>query len=193
MKKSYLFIVLLFVCLFSCNNTVKKSINEEKYTEGQAKKAYKDLTWGMTLEDMINLDYISPEDTSKWVIPLKYKSIGHESFEDVSIMTHDNKLFAVVFHDYIEGYNNSISKLNEVKSLFKAKYGTPDFEKYIPKDSLIQDTNTPVFIWNIRYKRIKGDIEKSADNIYFVNVTIEDTITRHLHDSIAIAYQSKDL
>lgn len=29
--------------------------------------------------------------------------------------------------------------------------------------------------------------------MFFVNVVIEDTITRHLHDSIAIAYQSQDI
>ena len=56
-------------------------------------KHFKDLKWGMNIDEMINLGYISTKDTSQWVIPLKYNQIGNVEFEDVSIMTHDNKLF----------------------------------------------------------------------------------------------------
>lgn len=188
--------ILSATLVLGCSSSKKEPVPEplqDKYTAEQAQKAYMELKWGMALNEMINLGYISVEDTSKWVIPLKYKQIGHEEFEDVSIMTHENKLFAIIFHEYVEGYRKSIHKLDEAKNLFRAQYGNPEFEKDVSKDSLELDVERVLYLWNIRHKRIKGTIEKSSDNMFFVDITIEDTITRHQHDSIAIAYQSKDL
>ena len=196
--KKVLFLMVAALAIMGCNNNKKNvdiPINSivDKYTDEQAIKAFKDLKWGMNLDEMINLGYISVEDTSKWVIPLKYKQIGNVEFEDVSIMTHDNRLFAVVFHEYVEGYSSSVRKLYEVKNLFNAQYGSPEFENIVSEDSLKVDVSEVLYLWNIKHKRIKGTIEKSSNDMFFVDVVIEDTITRHLHDSIAIAYQSKDL
>lgn len=196
--KKVLFLMVAALAIMGCNNNKKNvdiPINSivDKYTDEQAIKAFKDLKWGMNLDEMINLGYISVEDTSKWVIPLKYKQIGNVEFEDVSIMTHDNRLFAVAFHEYVEGYSSSVRKLYEVKNLFNAQYGSPEFENTVSEDSLKVDVSEVLYLWNIKHKRIKGTIEKSSNDMFFVDVVIEDTITRHLHDSIAIAYQSKDL
>lgn len=194
MKK--ILVILSATLLLGCSNNRKEAVSEplqDKYTNEQAQKAYMELKWGMTLDEMINLGYISAKDTSKWVIPLKHKKIGNEEFEDVSIMTHGNKLFAIIFNEYIEGYRKSINKLDEAKNLFRAQYGNPEFENTVSEDSLKLNTNKVLYLWNIKHKRIQGTIEKSSNNMFFVDVTIEDTITRHLHDSIAIAYQSKDL
>lgn len=196
--KKILLLMIAALAMVGCNNTkknAKASTNPivEKYTDEQAIKAFKNLKWGMNIDEMINLGYISTKDTSQWVIPLKYNQIGNVEFEDVSIMTHDHKLFAVVFHEYMEGFNNSIHKLREVKNLFNAQYGNPEFEKTVSEDSLKLDIKEVLYLWNIKHKRIKGTIEKSSNNMFFVDVVIEDTITRHLHDSIAIAYQSRDL
>lgn len=189
-------VILTATLILGCSSNRKKATPEplqDKYTTEQAQKAYMELKWGMTLNEMINLEYISAKDTSKWVIPLKFKKIGHEEFEDVSIMTHNNKLFAIIFHEYIEGYRKSINKLDEAKNLFRAQYGNPEFENTASEDSLKLNANKVLYLWNIKHKRIQGTIGKSSNNMFFVDVTIEDTITRHLHDSIAIAYQSKDL
>ena len=196
--KKILLLMIAVLAMVGCNNTknnAKASTNPivEKYTDEQAIKAFKDLKWGMNIDEMINLGYISTKDTSQWVIPLKYNQIGNVEFEDVSIMTHDNKLFAGVFHEYMKGFNNSIHKLREVKNLFNNQYGNPEFEKTVSEDSLKLDIKEVLYLWNIKHKRIKGTIEKSSNNMFFVDVVIEDTITRHLHDSIAIAYQSRDL
>ena len=196
--KKILLLMIAVLAMVGCNNTknnAKASTNPivEKYTDEQAIKAFKDLKWGMNIDEMINLGYISTKDTSQWVIPLKYNQIGNVEFEDVSIMTHDNKLFAVVFHEYMKGFNNSIHKLREVKNWFNNQYGNPEFEKTVSEDSLKLDIKEVLYLWNIKHKRIKGTIEKSSNNMFFVDVVIEDTITRHLHDSIAIAYQSRDL
>lgn len=196
--KKILFLMMVALTIMGCNNN-KKNVGipidsiVDKYTDEQAIKAFKDLKWGMNLDEMINLGYISVEDTSKWVIPLKYKQIGNVEFDDVSIMTHDNKLFAIVFHEYVEGYSSSVRKLYEVKNLFNAQYGSPEFENAVSEDSLKVDVSKVLYLWNIKHKRIKGTIEKSSNDMFFVDVVIEDTITRYLHDSIAIAYQSKDL
>ena len=196
--KKILFLMMAALVIIGCNNN-KKNVEVlpdfviEKYTNEQAVKAFKALKWGMNLDEMINLGYISVEDTSKWVIPLKYKQIGNVEFDDVSIMTHDNKLFAIVFHEYVEGYSSSVRKLYEVKNLFNAQYGSPEFENTVSEDSLKVDVSEVLYLWNIKHKRIKGTIEKSSNDMFFVDIVIEDTITRHLHDSIAIAYQSKDL
>ena len=194
--KKILFLIAATFAIIGCNNKKKAEVFPvvvEKYTNEQASKAFKDLKWGMTVEEMIDLGYISVKDTSKWVIPLKYNKIGTVEFDDVSIMTHNNKLFAVIFHEYIEGFNSSVRKLNDVKILFNAKYGTPDFESEVCEDSLEFENEAILYSWNIKYKKIEGTIEKSQSDMFFVNVVIEDTITRHLHDSIAIAYQSQDI
>lgn len=196
--RKILFLTMAALVIIGCNNN-KKNVEVlpnsviEKYTNEQAVKAFRDLKWGMDINEMINLGYISAKDTSKWVIPLKYKQIGNVEFNDVSIMTHDNRLFAIVFHEYVEGYSSSVRKLYEVKNLFNAQYGNPEFENAVSEDSLKADVSKVLYLWNIKHKRIKGTIEKSSNDMFFVDVVIEDTITRHLHDSIAIAYQSKDL
>ena len=113
--KKILFLIAATFAIIGCNNKKKAEVFPvvvEKYTNEQASKAFKDLKWGMTVEEMIDLGYISVKDTSKWVIPLKYNKIGTVEFDDVSIMTHNNKLFAVIFHEYIEGFNSSVRKLN---------------------------------------------------------------------------------
>lgn len=197
--KNILLLIIAVLMVVGCNNNKKKDASvstnliAEKYTDEQAIKAFKDLKWGMSLDEMINLGYISTKDTFQWVIPLKYNQIGNVEFEDVSIMTHDHKLFAIVFHEYMEGFNNSVHKLHEVKNLFNAQYGNPEFENTVSEDSLELDIEKVLYLWNIKHKRIKGTIGKSSNNMFFVDVVIEDTITRHLHDSIAIAYQSRDL
>ena len=93
----------------------------------------------------------------------------------------------------MEWYSSSVRKLYEVKNLFNAQYCSPEFENTVSEDSLKVDVSEVLYLWNIKHKRIKGTIEKSSNDMFFVDVVIEDTITRHLHDSIAIAYQSKDL
>ena len=68
--------------------------------------------------------------------------------------------FAVVFHEYMKGFNNSIHKLREVKNLFNNQYGNPEFEKTVSEDSLKLDIKEVLYLWNIKHKRIKGYYRK---------------------------------
>ena len=74
--KKILFLMVAALAIVGCNNNKKNvdiPINSivDKYTDEQAIKAFKDLKWGMNLDEMINLGYISVEDTSKWVIKIQ--------------------------------------------------------------------------------------------------------------------------
>ena len=191
-----LFLVLSFSVACSNKNSSKQEVEtpKEKYTQEQALKAYKDMYFGMDVKSILELGYVSEKDTSKWVIDLKYKNIGHEEFEDANIMTYKNKLFMVNFHSYVDGLNNALDLLNGTKEVFSAKYGTPEIENNINKDSIEIDKDYIVYLWNIRNKQISGKLNKSGqDDMYFVDVFIEDTITRYIKDSVALSYQSKDI
>lgn len=191
-----LFLVLSFSVACSNKNNPKQEVEtpKEKYTVEQALKAYKDMYFGMDIKSILELGYVSEKDTSKWVIDLKYKNIGHEEFEDANIMTYKNKLFLVNFHSYVDGLNDALDLLNGTKEVFYAKYGTPQIENTINKDSVEIDKDYIVYLWNIRNKQISGKLNKSGqDDMYFVDVFIEDTITRHIKDSVALSYQSRDI
>ena len=81
-----LFLVLSFSVACSNKNSSKQEVEtpKEKYTQEQALKAYKDMYFGMDVKSILELGYVSEKDTSKWVIDLKYKNIGHEEFEDAN-------------------------------------------------------------------------------------------------------------
>ena len=84
--KKILLLMIAVLAMVGCNNTKNNASTNpivEKYTDEQAIKAFKDLKWGMNIDEMINLGYISTKDTSQWVIPLKYNQIGNVEFEDV--------------------------------------------------------------------------------------------------------------
>ena len=67
-------------------------------------------------------------------------------------------------------------------------------ENNINKDSIEIDKDYIIYLWNIRNKQISGKLNKSGqDDMYFVDVFIEDTITRHIKDSVALSYQSRDI
>lgn len=68
--KKILLLMIAVLAMVGCNNTknnAKASTNPivEKYTDEQAIKAFKDLKWGMNIDEMINLGYISTKDTSQ--------------------------------------------------------------------------------------------------------------------------------
>ena len=65
-----------------------------------------------------------------------------------------------------------VRKLNDVKILFNAKYGTPDFESEVCEDSLEFEKEAILYSWNIKYKKIEGTIEKSQSDMFFVNVVL---------------------
>lgn len=72
--------------------------------------------------------------------------------------------------------------------MFASKYGNP-----IISNEMIVDKKDTAYLWEIRNKRIKGTIRKGEYGMYSVNVSITDTVIEHIHDSIAMSIQNKDI
>lgn len=199
--KKLLLLFIIFI-IFGCINK-KTELKEEqpileniteKYTEEQASKVYKGLKFGMDISELVDSGYISAKDTVKWVPELKYKTIGNLEFEDAVAFFHNNKLYAVYFSSFVDGFKNSSKMLEYVKTLFQAQYGDPIIDTPLIEDSLLVGRKFIPFLWEIRYKQLSGEIEKSNyKNYYHVHISITDTITRHKRDSIALSHQKKDI
>lgn len=203
MKITLLALFILFIASFiGCSNSKNVAVienndsveihNMDKYSKEQASKAFMGMEFGMSIDEILDLGYISVKDTALWVIPIKNRNIGHCEFENAVIFVEDGKLYCVQFSSYIEEKDNAIKLLTETSDVFESKYGIPKIKSNLAKDSLEKEKTYTLYQWDIRHKQIKGTITKTK-SFYSVYVSICDTIVRNRHDSIAMEYQSKDI